>query len=176
MASASPGKRRWKCPECGNEFELSTTQLDPIACDACLTKMKTGGRARPSATGTANGSGPIGVWSALPEIVKLSAVLAAFLAGLWFGYLFGRSTAPKPTPTKVSQSHPQEAPHAPATAPTPPETHEQPKSASTGSDESAEERPPAPGPNYHWVKGRLLKDGTRGKGYWAKNRGSGSSE
>ena len=176
MASVSPGKRLWKCPECGNQLELSATQLDPIACDACLTKMRTGGRARSTANPAGVSAGPIGFWSALPEIVKLSAVLAAFLGGLWLGYLVGRATAPKAIVPKTTTTRPEES-HRSATVTEPAsEPHAHTETTPTESHDAHEERPPAPGPDYHWVRGRTLKDGTRGKGYWAKNRNSGSSE
>lgn len=171
MASVSPGKRLWTCPQCGNQFELSATQLDPIACDACLNQMKAGGRRN-----TKTGAGALGLWAGLPEVVKLGVVLVAFLVGLWLGYLFGKAWAPKSKVVEAPISH---APLPPATRSLPPAS-EPTKDAQADSDEPAkgedsEDRPPAPGPNYHWVRGRILKDGSRGKGYWAKNRTSESS-
>ncbi|HEY0983360.1 MULTISPECIES: hypothetical protein [unclassified Schlesneria] len=148
MSSSAAGKRSWKCPECGTEELLSVTQLDPIACDVCLERMR-GGNSSGSGTQT---SGPLGIWQSLPEITKLVIVAIAFitgfLLGLTLGFLAGKSVSPPPV---VSSDKGTASPALPV--PTAKE----------------EERPDPPGPGYKWVRGRQRKDGTRGPGYWAKD-------
>ena len=137
-------KRNWKCPECGNEVQLSMTQLDPIACESCVTKMKGGS----TGTATEASAGPLAVWQALPDSTKLVAVAAAFvigmLLGLTGGFLAGKASAPR----LASAGH---------------------ESGSSVAVEKEEQRPDPPGPGYKWVRGRERKDGTRGAGHWAKD-------
>ena len=86
MSSAPPGKRIWNCPDCGGEVLLSITQLDPLACPTCVTKLKGGSSptsARSGVTGPAGG--PLQIVAALPESVKLAGVgcVALLLGLLW---------------------------------------------------------------------------------------------
>ena len=139
MSSVPAGKRIWKCPDCGGEVLLSMTQLDPMACETCLVKMKGNGRLR-SDRGVAEASaGSLGVWRALPDTAKLAIVAAAFVVGLLIGlvggFVAGKATG-APSGTIVSEK---------------------------------EERPESPGPGYKWVRGREHKDGSRGQGHWARD-------
>lgn len=160
MSSVAAGKRSWKCPECGSEEQLSVTQLDPMACEACLEKMR-GGRVSANAESHTAPTGPMGIWHSLPDMTKLAVVAIAFIAGLLLGltlgYFAGRSAAPiQNTPRTDASRQP-----APVIV------------------EKAEERPAPPGPGYKWVRGRERKDGTRGPGYWAKDphyKGGGDPE
>lgn len=164
MASTSPGKRIWKCPECGRDVELSVTQLDPIACDACLSKLRgSSSSASPSLGGAV--AAPLGFWQSLPDTTKLVIVFVALIAGLIIGYLVGSSasSASKPAPTITRSVTPARESRAPTKAESAPAEDDSP------SDGNQDTRPEAPGPDYHWVKGRLRKDGSRGEGHWAKN-------
>ena len=148
MSSVPSGKRQWKCPECGGEVLLSMTQLDPIACEGCLAKMK--GTSTADRSVTQASAGPLHIWQELPDATKLVVVLLSFvvgaLLGLTIGYLAGKASAPRIANTG----------------------HDSPGTV-TSSNEKEEERPPQPGPNYKWVRGRERKDGTRGPGHWAKD-------
>lgn len=150
MSSVAAGKRSWKCPECGGEELLSITQLDPMACDACLEKMR-GGRGSANSGTNLGPVGPMGIWQSLPEMTKLAIVAVGFvgglLLGLTLGFFAGKSMAPAPI------------------------THENPNSRQSAPVivEKEEERPDPPGPGYKWVRGRERKDGTRGSGHWAKD-------
>lgn len=141
--------RRWKCPECGREVQLAVTQLDPIACDACLAKMK-GNRSSSAVSDLSNAvAGPLGTWQALPEMVKLAAVAAALVIGLLIGFIAGQIVS---TRSADSAGRPEHT-----------------NTKVVVEDEPSDERPPAPGPGYKWVRGRTHKDGTRGPGHWAKD-------
>ena len=155
MSSVPAGKRSWKCPDCGAEVLLSVTQLDPIACETCLAKVK--GKPRPTAEAgvitEAKTTGPLGVWTALPETTKLVIAAVAFviglLLGLMVGFAAGKATAPRIVQGSGTESS--------KSSPVPVETEE--------------ERPEPPGPGYKWVRGRERKDGsgTRFPGHWAKD-------
>lgn len=158
------GQRSWKCPECGKEVLLSVTQLDPIACDACLAKLRGAGKSSGGDAVAEVVAGPFGLWKALPETTKLGAVVIALLAGLGIGYLLG-STLTKgaaPAPTAASRPHDRSPSHS-----TKPADDDHSEVATPESKE--DERPPKPGPGYKWVQGRKRKDGTRGDGHWAKD-------
>ena len=150
MSSVAAGKRSWKCPDCGGEVLLSITQLDPMACDACLERMR-GGKVATGQEANLGPAGPLGIWQSLPEMTKLAIVAVAFvgglLLGLTLGFFAGKSTVP------AAVSHGKQAPgqSAPVIV------------------EKEEERPEPPGPGYKWVRGRERKDGTRGPGHWAKD-------
>ena len=144
MASIPSGKRNWKCPECGAEVLLSMTQLDPIACETCLGKMK--GRSSSDRTVTESSPGPLGIWQSLPESTKIAIAAIAFIIGLLIGlaagYAAGKAAAPQSTTSiRVETETPKEI---------------------------EEERPEPPGPGYKWVRGRE-KNGKRGPGHWAKD-------
>lgn len=153
MSSVPAGKRLWKCPECGNEVQLSVTQLDPLACDACLAKMKSKGSSTGPIADAA--AGPLAIWSALPEVVKLGAVVVGLIAGLVIGYIAGQVTAASSKPEQKQHSSSHTSEHAANDEDTP--------------EDDPATRPPAPGPGYKWMPGRKHKDGTRGDGYWAKD-------
>ena len=144
---SSAGMRSWKCPECGRDVPLAVTQLDPIACDACLAKMKGGSSSSAGSDVSSAVAGPLGTWQALPEMVKLGAVAAALIVGLLIGFIAGQAMSPRSADSNGGPSHAKEV----------------------VADEEPEERPPAPGPGYKWVRGRIHKDGTRGSGHWAKD-------
>jgi hypothetical protein len=146
---SAAGTREWKCPECGKVVELSVTQLDPMACDACLAKHKSRTASSPTTALTQAVSGPLGLWTSLPEIVKLGAVVVGLVIGLLVGFIAGQAMAPVRSAGPAA-GHPKEKDDVPVA-------------------DEREERPPAPGPGYHWVRGRLRKDGTRGDGHWAKD-------
>ena len=159
MSSVPSGKRKWNCPDCGGEVLLSITQLDPIACETCMAKMKGhSGSARTSTTVTnpTNSdvpAGPLGVWQSLPVTTKLAiaamSCVVGLLLGLTVGFMVGKGTAPAATAvTRGSSNASSSAPKA---------------------EPQEEERPEAPGPGYKWVRGRERKDGTRGTGHWAKD-------
>ena len=161
MSSIPEGMRQWKCPECGTTVLLPITQLDPMACDACLAKMKTGRRSSSTADSSKD-SPPVGVWNGLPEAVKAALVIVALILGGGVGFVAGRMTAPKPAPVIHESSHSQSRPHTEPVA-----SESAPDDAPA--HELKEPRPAPPGPGYKWVSGRLRKDGTRGEGHWAKD-------
>jgi hypothetical protein len=159
MSSVPAGKRSWKCPECGGEVLLSMTQLDPLACDACLAKMKSGHK-----SGTTQGiagaiAGPLGIWQALPETTKLGLVFVALVIGLLIGYVAGKATPPEPIGARTGTARTRETTHSNSTT----------ADDDSTSKEILEDRPDPPGPGYKWVQGRKHKDGTRGSGHWAKD-------
>ena len=156
MSSVPTGKRSWKCPECGSEVLLSITQLDPIACEACVTKMKGGGSSAGAPSVADAVAGPLGIWSGLPETTKLAVVVGALLVGLVLGYFVGQSRAPKPASSHHSTESTSDDEYA------------------TGDD--AEQRPKSPGPDYKWIPSRKHRDGTQTDGHWAKIRSSKSDE
>lgn len=146
MATPPAGKRAWSCPDCGSEVFLSITQLDPMACEACLTKMKGGSPAKTTSESSATGeTGTLGGLAAQPDLIKLGMVgaiglVVGLLLGGMMGFFAGRATAPKAT-TTTAVERPDDSPN-----------------------ESTR-----PGPGYIWVKPRLHKDGTYGEGYWRKD-------
>ena len=165
MSSVPAGKRSWKCPECGKEVLLSTTQLDPFACDDCLAKMKAGGSSGSGNVVTDAVAGPLAMWQALPEMTKFGAVALALVVGLLIGYVAGQAMSTLDPPPSRHESarpsestHPSESPHANDST-----------SKEASAVEEPEARPDPPGPGYKWVRGRIRKDGTRGTGHWAKD-------
>lgn len=148
MSSDSAGMRTWKCPECGRELQLSMTQLDPIACETCLARMKGKKGSKSSATGSPDAAaGPLGMWQSLPETFKLAAVAGAFVVGMLIGFIAGQALSPRSVSSSSESTHNKEV----------------------VAEDEPEDRPPAPGPGYKWVRGRTRKDGTRGSGHWAKD-------
>jgi len=150
MTTVPAGQRLWKCPDCGKEVLLSITQLDPIACDECLAKLKGGG-------GTKATSGQNELTARFVSLVPVLAVGGGMLlAGLLVGFIAGRASVPPP----------------PFVRPTRPEddsgTH---RSAEPAVAKEAEEPDEAtrPGPGYKWVRGYQRKDGVKVKGHWAKD-------
>jgi DNA-directed RNA polymerase subunit RPC12/RpoP len=139
-------KRNWKCPECGSEVQLSMTQLDPIACEVCLSRMK--GNASSNKTVAEASAGPLAVWQALPDSTKLVVVAAAFVIGLLLGLTGGFIAGKAGAPRLTSGGH---------------------ESSGSIHVEKEEERPDPPGPGYRWNRGRERKDGTRGPGHWSKD-------
>ena len=105
MSSAPPGKRVWNCPDCGGEVLLSMTQLDPLACPACVTKLKGGGSTTSSGLGaTGAAGGPLQIVTALPESVRLAGVgIVALLLGLLIGFVAGRVNTKQANPTGPSR-------------------------------------------------------------------------
>lgn len=161
MSSVPAGKRSWKCPECGTDQLLSVAQLDPIACDACLAKMKGSGSSSSTPSVAEAVAGPLGMWSALPELTKLGIVVAALVIGLLIGYTAGKSSEPSPTAHRSSTHSSQ--------ASTSKETTKEPSSdEESASDDAADKRPEKPGPDYKWVNRRKRPDGTYSEGHWAK--------
>lgn len=146
MSAVPSGKRQWKCPECGGERLLSMTQLDPIACESCVAKMKGAPPADRDVPQT--GVGPLQVWQAFPDTTKLVIVAIAFALGLLLGLTLGFLVGKAVTSKAVVSGH---------------------ESPGAIQIEKEEERPEQPGPNYKWVRGRERKDGTRGPGHWAKD-------
>lgn len=138
MSSIPAGKRSWKCPECGQEVLLSTTQLDPIACDTCLSKMKSGGKAAAGNAITDAVAGPMGIWQGLPEITKLAAVAIALAIGFAGGYFVGSSGT---GPTKPVKSHLPEKRSVHSDDPLPASDHSTDEEST--SEGVAEERPAA---------------------------------
>jgi hypothetical protein len=108
----------------------------------------------------------LGLWAALPETTKLGIAAAALVVGLIIGYKLGSDSAPTPAATHRSASHPKDTgSHPKDTVPADePAAHDE-----SASDSDTEERPEPPGPGYKWVRGRKHKDGTYGKGHWAKD-------
>lgn len=143
---------------------LSVTQLDPIACDDCLAKLKGAGKSSGTGTVAEVVAGPFGIWKALPETTKLAAVVVALLAGVGIGYLLGSSFAREAAPatTAASRSHERSPSHSQKPV-------DDDHSEVATPEIKEEQRPPKPGPGYRWVQGRKRKDGTRGDGHWAKD-------
>ncbi len=158
MSSIPAGQRSWKCPQCGGEVLLSTTQLDPIACPACMAKLKSGQSATNQGLAGAV-AGPLAIWQALPETTKLGIVAAALGIGFLGGYVVGKATPPESVHTPRAATQSRETLHPKSTT----------SVEDSSSDEGVEDRPAAPGPGYKWVQGRKHKDGTRGTGHWAKD-------
>jgi len=143
--------RKWKCPDCGRELSLSVTQLDPVACDECLARLK----GSPAASVAAAS----GITVSPPVLIAAACVLLAVggLLGLVAGFAAARILMPA-APASVSDgakspaSHPQQ----------PPESPSEPKADTP--DESTR-----PGPGYRWVRGYTRKDGVKVKGHWARD-------
>jgi hypothetical protein len=152
MSSAPAGKRNWKCPECGREVLLSITQLDPMACDDCLAKMKSGSASKSGSALPTAVTSSLGIWASLPDSTKLMAVAFGFVGGLILGGIGGFIIGSQLVPGAMTNS--SEAIH---------------RSSSHEQEESVEDRTEPPGPGYHWVRGRERKDGTRGPGHWQKD-------
>jgi len=151
MSSVPAGKRQWNCPDCGGEVLLSITQLDPLACPECLTRLK-GGASEQRGHGSAAGNAT-SLLQSLPEIVRLVGVgLLSLLLGLLIGFVAGRVTAPKLTPTT-------------ATSPAKPDSTDRNVDSDADVVESDEEARPG----YRWVKGYTRKDGVKVKGHWARD-------
>ena len=151
MSEVPDGKRQWKCPECGQGVLLSVTQLDPMACDACRTKMAAGSpnRGLGAIAGAAN---PLGFWQALPDMMKLGLVFGGLVIGLIAGFVLGQWTAMHSSASRGG-SH----------------TGVQTSQPTQANEAVEEERPEPPGPGYKWVRGRTRVDKTRGPGHWAKD-------
>lgn len=148
MVDVPAGKRLWKCPDCGREIQLSVTQLDPLACDECLAKLK---GTRPAASAAT----PL----AVPGLPMLLAIGGGLLVlGLIIGFIAGRASVPpapfvRPTrPDHAESSSPKTEPSTPASEP----------------EDDTPDEATRPGPNYKWVRGYTRKDGVKVKGHWAK--------
>lgn len=131
---------------------LSITQLDPLACVACLAKLKEGGAA----------ADPVGnvlqTVNAQPVGVKLAGVgIIALLIGLLIGFVAGRVAAPQ---TVVSSTASPSKPTATRSA----DRDEESSLHDQAPDESTR-----PGPGHRWVKGYTRKDGVKVKGHWARD-------
>ena len=169
MPSVPPGKRVWNCPDCGGEVLLSMAQLDPLACPACVTKLK-GGSSSTSAGSSVNGAAarPFQIVTGLPESVKLAAVgIIAVLLGLLIGFVAGRVTAPQSTVAARGSSVPAAS-----------SSHDSSRSTSRAKDIEADEEPTKeeehpneatrPSPGSKWSKGYTRKDGVKVRGHWIR--------
>jgi len=138
---------------------LSITQLDPLACEACLAKLKRGG---PWGKGGGAAADPVGnvlqTVNAQSVGVKLVGVgILALLVGLLIGFVTGRVSAPQTAaPTAASSSKPAATRSA--------ERNEVPATHDETPDESTR-----PGPGHRWIKGYTRKDGVQVKGHWARD-------
>ena len=169
MSSAPPGKRVWNCPDCGGEILLSITQLDPLACPACVTKLKGGSSPTNAGSGVTGATGgPLQIVAALPESVKLAGVgIVALLLGLLIGFVAGRVTAPQSTVAERGSSVPAASP-----------SRESSRSTSRAKDIEADEElitevehpneATRPSPGSKWSKGYTRKDGVKVKGHWMR--------
>ena len=152
MTSVPAGQRLWKCPECGTEALLPITQLDPMACDACMAKLKGGSAAKAA---VANGSGS--TLAQQESIRRILVGLGLLVFGLVAGFVAGRMTAPQPSfvrPTRPSEESAGTTGH--------PDPKAQPEADVP--DESTR-----PGPGYNWVRGYTRKDGVSVRGHWARD-------
>lgn len=120
------------------------TQLDPVACDDCLARLK-GAR-----NATATNPAPA---FALPAITLLIGLVIGGVTGFVAGRLTS-PTSPAPTVSKPTQG----------LKPAPPVTIPGDVTDSNGPDESTR-----PGPDYRWVRGYTRKDGVKVKGHWARD-------
>ena len=159
MSSIPAGKRRWNCPDCGGEVLLSITQLDPLACEACLAKLKGGGS---SGKGSAAAVDPVGnvlqTVNAQPVGVKLAGVgILAMLVGLLIGFAAGRVSAPQTAASPAAASSNPTVTRSTS-------RDEEPALHDQTPDESTR-----PGPGHRWVKGYTRKDGVKVKGHWARD-------
>lgn len=153
----SSDKRTWKCPECGSAVELSIFQLDPLACDACMAKRKSGGSSKTAVSNdAAPASGPMAQVAGLPDIVKIAAgLVVGLLLGLIIGFTAGRLTAPQ-----VAQR---------GTEPSRSTTTRHDESSNRDTEDDEPDESTRPGSDSKWVKGYTRKDGTKVKGHWAKD-------
>jgi DNA-directed RNA polymerase subunit RPC12/RpoP len=146
MVDVPAGKRLWKCPDCGREVLLSVTQLDPLACDECLAKLK--GHRTPASAST-----PL----PLPDLPILLAIGAALLViGLIVGFVAGRMSVPPPP--FVRPTRPADDTAKPAERP----------STDVNVEDDGPDEATRPGANYKWVRGYTRKDGVKVKGHWSK--------
>ncbi len=159
MSSVPAGKRSWKCPECGSEMLLSVAQLDPIACDACIVKMKGGGKSGAAPAIADAVAGPLGIWSALPETTKLGVAALMLVVGLIIGFVAGKAMTSNSSTDRRGANRSKESAS----------THESSSRDDEEADSDTVKRPEAPGPGYKWVRGRKRKDGTYGEDHWAKD-------
>ncbi|MDB5342640.1 MAG: hypothetical protein JWP89_1017 [Schlesneria sp.] len=147
MVDVPAGKRLWKCPDCGREVVLSVTQLDPLACEECLAKLK--GNRSPTAAAAA----PL----ALPGLPLLLAIGGGLLViGLIIGFVAGRMSVPPPPFVRPTRPAGETARSTEPTSPDAPVEDD-------GPDEATR-----PGANYKWVRGYTRKDGVKVKGHWSK--------
>ena len=147
MVDVPAGKRLWKCPDCGRELLLSVTQLEPLACEECLAKLK--GRRSPSAA-TAT---PL----ALPGLPILLAIGGALLViGLIIGFVAGRMSVPPPPFVRPTRPAGETARSA------------EPSSPEAAVEDEGPDEATRPGANYKWVRGYTRKDGVKVKGHWSK--------
>ena len=172
MSSVPPGKRAWNCPDCGGEVLLSVTQLDPLACPACVAKLKGGSSTTSDSSGATGGTaGSLQMVMAQPIGVKLAAVgiaglLLGLLIGLAIGFFAGRATAPQLVALSRGSAADSPASREPSRASSrTKDADEEP--ATDEVDESTR-----PGPGYKWVKGYTRKDGVKVKGHWARDSNS----
>ncbi len=146
MVDVPAGKRLWKCPDCGREVLLSVTQLDPLACEECLAKLK--GNRSPSAAAGA----PL----ALPGLPLLLGIGGGLLViGLIVGFVAGRMSVPPP-------------PFVRPTRPAGETRSTEPTSPDAPVDDDGPDEATRPGANYKWVRGYTRKDGVKVKGHWSK--------
>ncbi len=169
MSSAPPGKRIWNCPDCGGEVLLSITQLDPLACPTCVTKLKGGSSSTSARSGvTGPAGGPLQIVAALPESVKLAGVgCVALLLGLLIGFVSGRVTAPQSTVAARGSSVPAASPSRESSRATSRAKEiEEDEEPITGDDHPNEATRPSP--TSKWSKGYTRKDGVKVKGHWIR--------
>jgi hypothetical protein len=157
MSSVPAGQRRWKCPDCGREILLSITQLDPMACELCLQKLK-GGHSG-SSKESQNPISPVQVPSGLVPLLIVGLVM--LVVGIMIGVVLGRTTVPASPAIRPARS--DEASHrsTPDLAP-----------SSASRDDQEPDESSRPGPGYKWVRGYTRKDGVAVKGHWAKDHKS----
>ncbi|MBM4075134.1 MAG: hypothetical protein FJ267_05775 [Planctomycetes bacterium] len=155
---------------------MSITQLDPLACEDCLTKLK-GGKSAKRSDEITGGSSNL---SAVPDMLKIAGgALIGLLVGLAIGFGIGRMTAPRGDSSNTSsQSTERSRREYQKTSPitrsnrdsndrdleTRSSTDEKSASQSNSPDESTK-----PGPGYRWVNEYTRKDGSKVKGHWAKD-------
>ena len=134
---------------------LSITQLDPMACHECLTKLKEGG---PSGKGGGAAADPVGnvlqTVNAQPVGVKLAAVGSL---ALLIGFAAGRVTAPQAAASR--DALPERSSSSRSV-----DRDEEPDVRDATPDESSR-----PGPGHRWVKVYSRKDGVKVKGHWARD-------
>ena len=150
MADIAAGQRKWKCPDCGTEVLLSITQLDPMACDACLAKLKQG-RSKPVKTAV---PGMPALPSGLLSLLVVGGAMLVF--GLAIGFVLGRISAPAPV---IRPTRPDDETKAPGRSSEP----------ATEAETEAPDESTRPGDGYKWVRGHTRKDGVKVKGHWAKD-------
>jgi len=170
MSSVPAGKRVWNCPDCGGEVLLSVTQLDPLACPACVAKLK-GGSSPTSAGSEATGGtvDPLQIVMAQPMSLKLAAIgiaslLIGLLLGLSIGFFAGRATAPQSTAPSRGSASP-DSPSSRSTA----RARELDTEPTVEVEVGRPDESTRPGPGYKWVKSYTRKDGVKVKGHWARD-------